>query len=103
MATLFPFSRVAIPLGENPYAEGRKGEWRDFFQVGEENGRAQIRRDKAPSPKPYTPRNERSAVDIGIFPLFATASGELLRRGLLRHFAAHKTQKQNINKKTTKE
>lgn len=103
LATLEKGKRVAIPLGENPYAEGRKGEWRDFFQVGEENGRVLIRRVKALSPKPYTPRTERLAVDIGLSPLIATDRGDLLGRGFLRLLAAYDTEIQTIAKRAQRE
>ncbi|MFX5393128.1 hypothetical protein ABTD32_19195, partial [Acinetobacter baumannii] len=55
------------------------------------------------SPKPYTPRTERLAVDIGLSPLIATDRGDLLGRGFLRLLAAYDTEIQTIAKRAQRE
>ncbi|WP_216641691.1 hypothetical protein, partial [Thermus scotoductus] len=64
LATLEKGKTVAIPLGENPYAEGRKGAWRELFHVGEGEANGQHRKVKGPTPKPYNPNTRHTAANI---------------------------------------
>jgi len=79
LATLNLGQRVAIPLEITPHGEAVPGKWTGFFQIGEdEKGNLYVRRVKGLSPRPYTPKTERLALDVGLSPLIATDRGDLL-------------------------
>ncbi len=103
LSSLVPRQPIAVPLEGNPYAEGVPGAWRNFFQIGEEGGRVYVRRVKALEGRPYTPRTERLALDVGLSPLMATDRGDLLGRGFLRLLQAYDAEIQAIARKAQRE
>lgn len=60
-------------------------------------------RVKALASRPYTPRTERLALDVGLSPLLATDRGDLLGRGFLRMLLAYDAEIQAIARKAQRE
>lgn len=103
VATLEKGRRVAIPLWENPHGEKVPGVWRNAFQVVFRGEEVRFYRVKALASRPYTPRTERLALDVGLSPLLATDRGDLLGRGFLRMLLAYDAEIQAIARKAQRE
>jgi putative transposase len=75
---------IFIPLKKNVYAENLEGEFKNFFQIIEDDGRIVIRVIKELKRKLYNPETEAIAIDIGLNPLFATSNGDLFGRKFMQ-------------------
>ena len=80
LSTLDKGKPVLIPLKKNPYAESLEGEFRTFYQILEENGDIKVRVVKELKKKNYVPATDTIAIDLGLNPLIATNSGDLMGR-----------------------
>lgn len=82
LSTLEKGKPILIPLKMNGYAENLEGEFLNFCQILEDNGKIKINlvkqlKDKKDS---YFPQTDRVAIDIGLNPLIATDKGDLVGR-----------------------
>jgi putative transposase len=80
LSTLDKGKPVLIPLKKNPYAESLEGEFRNFYQILEEDGRLKVRVVKELKKRNYVPATDTVAIDLGLNPLIATNSGDLMGR-----------------------
>ena len=83
LSTLEKGQPVWIPLKKNTYAESIKGEYPNFYQVYEEDGRLLVRLVKELRKRDYRPIVPEIGVDLGLNPLFATDRGDLMGRVFL--------------------
>jgi putative transposase len=83
LSTLDKGKPVLIPLEKNPYAESLEGEFRNFYQLLEENGDIKVKVVKELKKKNYVPATDTIAIDLGLNPLIATNNGDLMGRRFL--------------------
>jgi len=80
IATLEKGKPIYIPLKANTYAEELEGEFLNYCQVVENNGRVEFRIIKQLKKKEYIPATDEIAIDLGLRPLFAINKGDLFGR-----------------------
>jgi len=71
---------IYIPLKANIYAKQIEGEFLNYCQVVENNGRVEFRIIKQLKKKEYITLIDEIAIDLGLNPLFATDKGDLFGR-----------------------
>jgi putative transposase len=71
---------IYIPLKANTYAEKLEGEFLNYCQVVENDGKIEFRIIKQLRKKEYIPLTDEIAIDLGLNPLFATDKGDLFGR-----------------------
>jgi hypothetical protein len=95
VSTLEKGKPVYIPLKANTYAEKLEGEFLNYCQVVEDDGKIEFRIIKELKKKEYVPVIDEIAIDLGLRPLFATDKGGLFGRSFFDMLKA-------FDKKTTK-
>ncbi|QWK13352.1 MAG: transposase [Aquificota bacterium] len=81
VATLEKGKPVYMPLRANTYAEKVEGEFLNYCQVVEDDtGNIEFRIVKQLKKREYIPLTEKVAIDLGLNPLIATNTGELMGR-----------------------
>jgi putative transposase len=80
ISTLEKGNPVYIPLKANTYAEKLEGEFLNYCQVVENDGKIEFRIIKQLRKKEYIPLTDEIAIDLGLNPLFATDKGDLFGR-----------------------
>jgi putative transposase len=80
ISTLEKGNPVYIPLKANTYAEKIEGEFLNYCQVVEKDGKIEFRIIKELKKKEYIPATDEIAIDLGLNPLFATDKGDLFGR-----------------------
>jgi putative transposase len=80
LSTLDKGKPVFIPLEKNSYAESLEGEFRNFYQLLEENRDVKVKVIKELKKKSYVPATTAIAIDLGLNPLVATNNGDLMGR-----------------------
>ncbi|WP_299237588.1 transposase [Sulfurihydrogenibium sp.] len=80
IATLEKGKPIYIPLKANVYAEKLEGEFLNYCQVVENDGKIEFRIIKQLKKKEYIPAIDEIAIDLGLSPLFATDKGDLFGR-----------------------
>jgi putative transposase len=80
IATLEKGKPIYIPLKVNTYAEKVEGEFLNYCQVVENDGKIEFRIIKQLKKKEYIPATDKIAIDLGLNPLFATDKGDLFGR-----------------------
>jgi putative transposase len=80
ISTLEKGNPVYIPLKANTYAEKTEGEFLNYCQVVENDGKIEFRIIKQLKKKEYIPATDEIAIDLGLSPLFATDKGDLFGR-----------------------
>ncbi|ACD66348.1 transposase, IS605 OrfB family [Sulfurihydrogenibium sp. YO3AOP1] len=80
ISTLEKGKPIYIPLKANTYAEKVEGEFLNYCQVIENDGKIEFRIIKQLKKKEYTPLTDEIAIDLGLNPLFATDKGDLFGR-----------------------
>ena len=80
VSTLEKGKPVYIPLKANTYAEEVEGEFLNYCQVVEKEGKIEFRIIKELKKKEYIPATDEIAIDLGLNPLFATDKGDLFGR-----------------------
>jgi putative transposase len=98
LSTLDKGKPVFIPLEKNPYAESLEGEFRNFYQILEEDGDIKVKVVKELKKRNYVPATDIIAIDLGLNPLIATNSGDLMGR---RFFDFLKKMDEKIAKRMT--
>jgi len=83
LSTLDKGKPVLIPLKKNSYAESLEGEFRNFYQILEENGDIKVKVVKELKKRNYVPATDTIAIDLGLNPLIATNNGDLMGRQFL--------------------
>jgi putative transposase len=80
LATLEKGKPIYIPLKANTYAEKIEGEFLNYYQAVENDGKIEFRIIKQLKKKEYIPATDEIVIDLGLRPLFATDKGDLFGR-----------------------
>jgi transposase, IS605 OrfB family, central region len=106
VSTLEKGKPVYIPLKANTYAEKLEGEFLNYCQVVEDDGKIEFRIIKELKKKEYVPVIDEIAIDLGLRPLFATDKGDLFGRSffdMLKTFDKKITKRMaNLQKRNIK-
>ncbi|MEM3423128.1 MAG: transposase [Candidatus Aenigmatarchaeota archaeon] len=98
VSTLDKRKPVYVPLKANRYLEGLEGEYLNFYQIIEEDGKLKVKLVKEIKDKKdkYIPATGSIGIDIGLNPLVATSKGDLIGR---KFFEFLKSYDQKISKR----